>query len=142
MRTSEMSCITKGVCQNTTIAISPHLDLTSSNSVRDAQMRSRYNDNTLSLLVCDWLGTPSAILSFRTKCCSPKGPSVGGSDKRIQAEGSLGDTAFSPKNRFFLRQNPFFGLGLCRPMKEYQRINELGLNQTTRKEKILQSDKS
>ena len=29
--------------------------------------------------------------------------------------GHQDDTAISPKNRFFLRQNPFFGLKLCRP---------------------------
>ena len=37
-------------------------------------------------------------------------------------EGSLGDTASHPKINFSFVKIRFFGLGLCRPMKAYQRI--------------------
>ena len=33
----------------------------------------------------------------------------------MERVGHEDDTAVSPKNRLFLRHNPFFGLQLCRP---------------------------
>ena len=48
----------------------------------------------------------------------------------------IGRHSLSPKNRFFLHQNPFFGLGLCRPMKVYQRNDPL--DPTNHKRNILE----